>query len=296
MPRSNTSARMLPHPAIEDGNRSFPQGDYWVRREPSGNSDTGVILHHKLEGAPFIQKLIEEGKAKFACLVSVPKTGYRKLDISENSEQKISWNSDIVGEPPWLGPCILYVGEDLEGGTWAQGDGVAESWLNQGIYIPKGARLAKGRYLRPSSEIGHTNMLHAKKDGTMKSGTFKVEPNSNDGFSFSLIASTDIYEFIHAPRGNLALRNSILTHAVSACFHILKTDYDAPVEDDENNGNEESGEGSNNQWKQFSNLVALSEWLENKGVLHWSDYGFDAVEVATKLYPIGIPDPDEGDE
>ena len=296
MPKSNTSARMLPHPAIEDGNRSFPRGDYRVNREPSGNTDTGVILYHKLEGAPFIQSLIDRGDAKFACLVSVPKTGYRKLDISESSKQEISWDSDIVGEPPWLGPCILYVGEDREGGTWTQEDGVAEIWLNQEIYIPKGARLAKGRYLRPSSEIGHTNMIHAKKDETMKPGTFRVEANSNEGFSFSLIAATNIYEFIHTPRGNLALRDSILTHAVSECFHILKTDYNAPVEDEENNSNEEDGEGRNNEWKQFPNLVALSEWLGDKKVPHWSDYGFDAVKVATDLYPIGIPALEEDDE
>ena len=296
MLRSNTSARMLPHPAIDDGNRSFPQIDYHVRLEPSGNSSTGVVLHHELKNAPFIQSLIRQGTAKFACLVSAPRTGYRKLNISENSEQEISWDSDIVGEPPWLGPCILYVGKDFRGGTWAEKDGVAELWLNREVYIPKGARLVKGRYLRPSPAMKHTNMLYAKKDEAMKPGTFRVEANSNDGFFFSIVAATDIYEFINNPRGNLALRDSILTHAISACFQILKTDYDAPVEDEENSGNEDGEEWSHKEWKQHQNLVALSEWLGNKGLPHWSDYGFDAVKVATELYPIVIPNPEEDDE
>ena len=285
MPRFNTETRMLPHPAVEDGNFSFPQGDYQVSHEPSAESITEVILYHKLEGAPFIQKMIEEGRAEFACLVSVPKTGYRKLHTSKDSEQRISWDLDIAGEPPWLGPIILYIDGNLRNGTWVEADGVADIWLNQGVYIPKGARLARHRYLRPSSEIRHLLRAECDDSDSMKPGTFTVSANSNDGFYFRLVAAEDIYKFIQNPQGNSALRRSIITNAVSECFHILKTDY----------GTSEEGI---NEWEQHPNLVALSKWLEGEGldrhwedkkiIHHWSEDGFDAIRIATELYPVDI--------
>ena len=292
MPRFNTETRMLPHPVIEDGNFSFPQGDYQVSHKPSAESSTEVILTHKLEGAPFIQKLIEERRAEFACLVSVPKTGYRKLHTSKDSEQRIGWDLDIAGEPPWLWPIILYVDGNLQNGTWGKEDGVADIWLNQGIYIPKGARLARHRYLRPSSEIRH--LLRAEcGDSNMSPGTFTVSASSNDGFYFRLVAAEDIYKFIQNPQGQSALRGSIITHAVSECFHILKT----------NHGTSEEGV---NEWEQHSNLVALSKWLEDEGldrnwedkgiVSHWSEDNFDALRVATELYPIDSSTLEEDDE
>ena len=287
MPKSNTSSRMLTHPAIEDGNRSFPQGSYQVRHKPSVESSTEVILYHKLEGAPFIQSLIDRGDAKFACLVSVPKTGYRELRTSDNSEQKISWDLNVAGErAPFLGPCILYVGEDLKNGTWTEEDGVAEDWLNLEIDIPKGSRLAKYSYLRPSSEI--QDLLTAEIDEDANPGTFTVlEVDSNDGFYFQLRAAKDIFAFIKNPQGNRVLERSIITHAVSECFHILKTDYGT------------SGEGIN-KWEEYPNLVALSERLENEGLdrdwenrgiaHHWSNNDFDPIKVATELYPIDPAD------
>ena len=262
---------MLPHPAIEDGNRSFPQGDYQVGHKPSGNSNTEIVLHHKLEGAPFIQSLIDQGDAEFACLMSVPKAGYRELRRSKSSEQKIDWNPDIAGKrPPELGPCILYVGEDLEGGTWVQEDGVAEIWVNQGIYIPRGARLAKGRNLRPKLE---ELLIRAKYSEKMEPGTFTVVADASDDFHFILRAAKDIFDFIQID--NSPLRDSIVTHAVSECFHILKTEYNASNESKE--------------WKHHPNLVALSELLKNRGIDgHWSEDGFDAATAATELYPIKL--------
>ena len=292
MPKPNTSARILPHPAIEDGNFSFPEGDYQVSHEPSGNSDTEVVLHHTLKGARFIQKLIDQGKAKFVCLVSVPKTGYRKLHMSKDSKQKISWDPEVAGKHPFLIPSILYVGEDLEGGTWAEEDGVAAIWLNQEIYIPRGARLAIGRSMKHKLEAW---LLQIEPDPTMKPGTFSVletASDSSDGFYFTLKAAKDIFDFIQIDHS--ALRGSIITHAVTACFHILQTRYDAPDVDQEMNGDEESEEVSPNEWKHFPNLVALSELLKNKGLPHWSEKGFDAVKVTTELYPIKLNDSADG--
>ena len=271
--------RSLPYPAIEEGNFSFPEGNYEVTPEkPPENLTTSVILRHELRGARLVEDLIQEGKAKFACLLSVPKTGFRKLYIADSNEQKINWDLGIAGEPPMIRPVVLYVADDKLNYKLTAKDGVAEVWYNRKIDIPKGARLARGRYLRSSAAI--QNLIRVRVNENMKLGSFFVTPNSNEGFYFYLEVASDIFEFIQNPQGESELRGSILVHAVSQCFNILKTSYDA-------SGEEGSDEGR--EWEQYKNLVALSDWLVAQNMPHWSDENFDAVHIATQLYPIRIP-------
>ena len=276
MSKSNSRVKSLPYPAIEDGNFSFPDGVYEVVPKPSGSSATKVALRHELKGASFVEKLIQNGEAQFACLVSVPKTGFRKLCRADSDEQEISWDLDIAGETPILGPVIVYVGDGIVGRKLTKRDGVAEIWQNRKIDVPKGARLARGRYLRPASTM--QQLLKVQCSENLEKGSFTVKPNSNDGFYFALEAAPDIFQFLQNPQGELALRKSILVHAVSQCMNILKTDYDASREDDETG-----------QWEQYRNLKSLSDLLADKNMGHWSDEDFDSVRVATELYPIEIP-------
>ena len=242
---------------------------------PSGNSATKVTIRHELKGAPFVEKLIQNGKAQFACLLSVPKTGFRKLCRADSDEQEISWDLDIAGEHPILGPVIVYVGDGMSCKLTGK-DGVAGIWQNRKIEFPKGARLARGRYLRTSNTM--RQLLRVQCSESMKKGGFTVKPNSNDGFYFALEAARDIFQFLQNPQGESALRKSILVHAVSQCLNILKTDYGASQEDDETG-----------QWEQYRNLKSLSDLLGDRNMGHWSDEDFDTVRVATELYPIEVP-------
>ena len=275
MSKSNSRVKTLPYPAIEDGNFSFPNGVYKITPKLSGSSATKVTLQHELKGAPFIENLIQNGKAQFACLMSVPKTGFRKLHRTDSSEQEINWDMDIVGEPPILGPVVVYVGDGTSH-KLTEKDGVAEIWQNQKIDIPKGARLAKGSYLRTSNTM--QQLLRVQCDDDMEKGGFTVTQNSNDGFYFSLQAAPDIFQFLQNSQGESQLRWSILVHAVSQILNILKTEYSASDEGDENG-----------HWEQYRNLTSLSDLLADRGLGHWSDDDFDAVRAATKLYPIEVP-------
>lgn len=279
MPKYNIAVRSLPYPAIEDGNLSFPNGVYRVTPQSELASKTMVALRHEIEGSPFIQRLVEKGEAKFACTVSVPKTSYRRLHISKDGpEQKISWDLDVAGEPPMLGPVVLYDGDEDLIHKLTEQDGVAGAWQNQEFKMPKGARLAKARYLRPSLI---NSLLKPKYDESMKPGSFKIVEYTNDGFHFKLHAAKDIAQFCENPGDNVHFRDSIAIHAVSQCFNILKARYSASDEDDE--------EGEGEHWNQHRNLESLANLLASKGLPHWSEDGFDAVKVATELYPIRLP-------
>lgn len=267
MSKTSTSVRSLPYPAIEDGNFSFPEASYEVSTQPEGESGHRFKLKHKISKAPFIEELIKEGKAQYGCMVAVPKTGYRILKTSDKDEQTVDWDPDIVGEPPMLGPVILFVGETLKY-KLIEKDGVDSVWVGREIEFPKGARLARAQYLRPSASM--QDLIDVVKKSDMKPGTFTVKPNSNQGFYFNLEASEDIFGFLQNPQGQPDLERSILVHALSQAFNILKTEY-----------------ATEDKWEGYSNLRALNDHLESKGVLlHWSDSDFDVVKVATELYPL----------
>ena len=137
MPRGGEIVRCLPYPVLEDGNLSYPKGDYEVDAKPQDDG-TSVIIHHAIQGAPFLDRILQQGKGKYGCLVSVPLTGYRKLHLSDEAYQQVSWDIRVVGEPPMLRPLILSVSEiscRLE-----SEDGVAEAWQGQNVTFPRGAR------------------------------------------------------------------------------------------------------------------------------------------------------------
>ena len=273
MPKSGTTSRSLPYPIIEDGNLAFPNGEYDVNFQMSGENEG--ILDHKLKGASFIQKLINQGKAKFACLVSAPSMGYRELQLAETfkSQQKINWDLEIVGDQiPMLAPVVLYVGDDLNH-KLTEEDDVGEFWQNQEICIPKSARLAKRCYLRQSLTI-HDLLIVRKRD--LNPGSFTVrERRKGNSFHFYLDAHPDIFYFLqkHTNKRN-KLCESIFTHAISGCFNILKDQYSSSNEDDEE------------RWRRYPNLVALSDHLIKQTGEDWNNPEFDIVKIATETRPI----------
>ncbi len=280
---ANSTARSLPYPAIEHGNYSFPRGNYEVIPRSPGKEGNNVILHHRIQGASLVEELIEKGDATYACLVSVPKTGYRKLHFSDSSEQTIKWDLDVVGEPPMLGPLVLYVGRDQKR-SLSNKDDVAPIWQERIIDLTKGLRLARAPYLRPATSI--RNLLSVRCNEKIRDGGFTVTHSTNSGFYFILNAAPDIFRLLQNPQKHTNLRHSILVHAVSQCFNILNHVYGRSNGDDD----------SEDHWSRYRNLVHLARWLEAKDIPSWDDENFDAVEAATKIYPINVPISSETDE
>ncbi len=268
----------LPYPALEAGNLSFPEGKYLAPAE-MGKDGHSIKIEHQISGAPFLKALIEEKKAQFGCLLSVPKVGYRRLFLSETKKQTVEWEATIVGEPPKLRPVLVYTGEEKEYEFTGE-HGVAEIWQGEKVFLPKGAKLARASFLNVNTS--KHPFLRPEKDDTLDPGCLRVEANANEGFYFSIHAAPDVYRFIQNPGTEQALRLSILTAAVSRCFEILKNGY---KEDDDNSNDA------------FSNLKILSDKLCDEFGSDWNDENFDPIHAATTLYPIHVPAlADEEDE
>lgn len=269
--------RSLPYPAIEDGNLSYPNGEYLVETTPQQDG-VSVLLNHAVKGADFLERVISAGKAKYGCLVSVPLTGYRKLHLSDDARQRVEWNMDVVGEPPMLRPILISVAEIYC--TLGPSDGVAEAWQGREIKIPRGARLALKSYLRPNSSLHH--LLQVENDTSLRDGCFEVKPCQEDGFYFKVHAASDLFPFLQNASGHEAHRKSVLTHVASRCLEILARDYSSQDEEGEDDS----------KWKSFRNLEALANELAKYELPIWDENGFAADKVATRLYPHRPPEPE----
>ena len=253
----------LPYPVIENGNLSFPDGNYSV--DLIMGEKNKAVIKHKISGAQFIERLLKNNEAKFGCLLSTAEASYKEIHLDDKEEQKIEWDSSIAGEFPIIRPMILYVGDDKKHKLTVE-DGVDEIWQGEVISIPKGARLARTEYFKHSEQH---NFLRFRTDKNIKDGCFEVEKNTSDGFYFIVKTSEDVRQF---SRKKNPLRHAIVTHAMSRCFEILKED--SQKKDSQNKYD----------WKEYPNLEALSLKLD----VIWDDPNFKPDLEATKLHPLKI--------
>ncbi len=269
----SNNVRILPHPCLEEGNASYPSGDYAVRVK-TGDGGKTMGIEHSVENAPFISELVKSGLAAYACLISIPNLGYRKIERSESTSQLLQWGSALLGEPPLLQPVIIAL-KDIDH-EFSDVDGVHDVWHGRIIHIPKGARLARGRYMRPKLSISH--LLNIVIDKEADFGTFQVKPVVEEGFYFNVHVAKDLFDFLKANRNsNIGQYRSIITHALHACFDILQRDYSKEFENELNDGDGFSSS--------YSNLLALADDMRDKNLIRWWEDDFSSLEASTKFCP-----------
>ena len=257
------------HPMLESGNLSFPNGKYSVEFQPIANGPGFHVAHH-IEGAPLIPRLIEEGSAEYACIVSSPLSSYRKIHRSSKLRHEIGWNADDIGEPPLFTPLVVCV-RPCELILDAGRDGVHDIWHGQKIIFEAGSRIAVGNVVQLTTSIVQLLSLHS--DENLSPGQFEVAIRS-EPFGFRVNLHPELHRFIQYSSDNNT-RNNVMVHVVTACLSSLQRDY---AKDDGESG-----------WKSSRNLLAFSEFIKSKDLSDWTDDEFRPEKVATALYPLTIP-------
>ena len=263
----NPSSRALPWPVLEAGNASFPEGEYSVTCE---NKETGqsFTLRHQVQGAPLIERWLDEGKVEYVCTVAAPRSMYRKLHKSGTPEQVIAWQQRDLGEFPMFTP-MLVAREDIQHVAVAESDGLNPLWNGRELNLHPGARIAVGPTFKFQSGIA--GILDFVEDKDLPDGQLRVIASNEDGFKFKVHLATNLHRHLEFHRNDAAGKN-IMVHIVSAAFSLLQRELD---DDDE----EEGG------WQSFPNLLALADLLRERGIPHWAEDGFQPEGAATKLYP-----------
>lgn len=263
----NPSIRALPWPVLEAGNASFPEGEYSVTCE---NKETGqsFTLRHQVQGAPLIERWLDEGKVEYVCTVAAPRSMYRKLHKSGTPEQVIAWQQRDLGEFPMFTP-MLVAREGIQHAAVAESDGLNPLWNGRELNLPPGARIAVGPTFKFQSGIA--GILDFVEDKDLPDGQLMVIASNEDGFKFKVHLATNLHRHLEFHRNDAAGKN-IMVHIVSAAFSLLQREL----------GDDDEEEGG---WQSFPNLLALADLLRERGIPHWAEEGFQPEGAATKLYP-----------
>lgn len=268
----NSAVRAHAFPALESGNLSFPEGRYVIGFE-SGADSNSFTVRHRVEGAELISNAIAEGLAQFVCAVASPISSYRVSHMSESSTQVIGWENDDLGEPPLFTPMVVVAVPFTRTLDQAR-DGVHELWHDRTVSFERGMRLALSDVVIMRSSV--LNMLIFERDSTLRAGTFRVEAEEREGFRFRVHLAPDLHRFLkyesEDPR-----RGPIVTHIVSACFGVLKTNY--PDDEDDEGG-----------WRSYRGLQAMAEMLKEHDLPCWDEDEFSPELAATRLYPHWVGD------
>ena len=266
---SSNAIRSYDFPVLETGNMSFPEGKYTITFEREAGGESFVITH-QIEGAPWLQRLLEAGDAFYACTVSSPMSSYRAIVKSTDAKHAISWNEDDLGEAPLLTPMIISAVQQriiLRG----RRDGVHRIWSGRRVTIRKGNRLALGPVFQLQGSIAH--LLRLDEDPELAPGQFSVASMTENGFQFKVSLHPELHRYLRVNHGDGG-RHHIMTHIVTACMALLQRDSKRNDEDEED-------EGSTSR-----DLMALEELLSQHDLPRWDDEQFQPEKVATKLYPI----------
>ena len=268
VPGPSNAIRSHDHPMIESGNLSFPDARYLLELLP-GDDRSSYTVTHRIEGAPLIARLLERQQARYACIVSSPISAYRETHVSTDARQTVTWDPDDLGEAPLFTPVIL-CSESQELKLDSSRDGLHPIWDNQTIVLHKGSRLALGSVIQLESSILHLLSFH--EDARLDEGQFAVDTET-EPFRFRVNLSSGLHRFLRYPTDEN--HHNIMTHVVTACLALLQRSY---ADDDGESG-----------WRTHRNLVALAEYLDQRGLDHWSDDNFRPEHAATGLYPLRVP-------
>ena len=271
---ANSAVRGHTFPALESGNLSFPDGRYVVRFDARSDG-CSFNVRHRIEGAPLIDEAIANGFAQFVCTVASPVSSYRVSHVSESSTQVVTWNNGDLGEPPMFTPMVVVTGQFARTLDQAR-HGVHPLWHGRQVTFEAGMRLALSDVVLMRSSV--LNMLVFHRDPTLGNGEFQVEADTREGFRFRVELAPDLHAFLKYDSGD-PRRGHIVTHILSACLGLLKSEY---ADDD---GDEDGG------WRSFRGLQAIADRLKALDLPHWSEGKDFAPELAaSRLLPHRVGD------
>ena len=270
---ASNAIRSQSHPVLETGNLSYPNGFYAVDFQP-GTDRSSFRIAHRVEGAPLVSRLLQDGAAKPICTISSPVSTFRDTRVSDTPIQTVAWNPDDLGEPPLFTPMIVATAPlalELD----ADRDGTHAAWNGVSIRLLKGSRLAIGPVVQLQSSPLH--MLSVREDPVLVEGSFSVEAET-EPFRFVARVSPRLHTFLQRESGTH--RYNIMAHIVTSCLRLLQESFAEET-------------GAEGDWRSHRGLRALSDLLHSKGLAHWTDEGFRAEKVATSLYPLALPESEE---
>lgn len=269
-----------PYPSLEHGSDAFPAGDYRVTVERAAEPFS-VVLRHEILDAPLIQRLVDNEVARFACAVAAPRSGFRKFAVSPSARQVLTWDRELLGEPPYFSPSVVLV-ESHNVHLQSATDGVHPLWDGVTVEFPKGALLAIGSSFQFSGS-GLAGLMRPRVVEDIRYGQFVIKPANDPAFTFFIDCTREFYNLLTRREQGSSRRGDAMVHVVSACLRVLRDHYS------------NSDSDSDQSWEIHPSLRLLADELEHRDLPRWFEDEFEPEQVATALYPY-ITESSSGEE
>lgn len=288
--KSNQGANAIAardYPSIEEGNDSFPIGNYEIDTSPA-DTPTSFLLRHAIKNAPLVERLLSDGSAVYACAVTSPRSGYRDFRTSENSVQEVQWDLNMLGEPPYFTPMVV-VRDSQHLELDADRDGVHQDWHGLQVVFPKGACIA----LVPVFHLippGIQGLIVLHTDEELNPGQFWVDGVESDTFRFNVFCHRDLRRFLQSRNRANGRRGDVMTAIVTSCFAWLQNRFGRSDE------SEDSDPDGAENWESYIQLRTISEELKARNGVDWTDDNFCPARAATMLHPIAPFADEEADD
>jgi len=274
--------RISNHPVLSPNGLDYIAGhSYEVKQIPHNESqkDTVVVLH-RIHGSNLVAKLVNQGKANFACTIVVPSCIYRKVEFAikmpvENEgfiqvEQEIKIKTQEYCPPLMFQPSVITL-KEIKGLKATESHGLHEIWRKKKIRFPIAATIATHSFF--DAETIMQSILKFKKvsDGSLKKGSFEVDLAFEQGFYFNVRVEESLYKGLLNPQ-SFKHRNSIYAMAFSQGLSKLQNDKECSSQDLK-------------VVKDHHNLNILYKVLENRNLKTWLNDDFNPNQVVAEFHP-----------
>ena len=229
-------------------------------------SDNSAVVMNNLSNGEELERLVDEGLAKWVLEVKCPKTLYASIHESDQREIVVSWDPSQVDDEVFLRPGMVAVHNLRVPGAAL----LPSIWNPVFVDIPAGWWLVQGntRTSRPLM----ASLLTFRLDESLDKGCMNVlEDRSKGNLRFIVGLATGLFESRHRDRD---------IHIAGLISALASLGIRPPSEDDED-----------------TVLTALKARLEEAGVPTWEDpVGYDPALAATILEPFVEAIVDGGDD
>ena len=229
---------------------------------------------HRLDGAPALGALVEQGKAKWAAELRCPKTLLARVVTGDRPETRLEWTDDEVDGRAYVQPGLLAI-EPLRIPSGALGG----LWGADPLDVPAGWWLARGDVRR--TEDLSRSLLEFRLDESLGPGRMSIVEDSGSGeLRFVANLAADIYPAAQA--GDRSLRVAAL---IGACGHLSRLF-----------GSGGAGAAADGESGDAGLAAQLRELLAELGVPDWDSDLFDPAAAATALEEFRVAaEPEDGD-
>ena len=268
---------MYPHPVLYDGTLDYDaDADYHA---DVSKSREVIEVKHVLSRGSLVAALVESGKAKFFCTVSVRGTVFRRTESTAGNVVGNSISGQQRVEIPEFkfrreifvhtGVCLL----ESEDVAWEDASGVTEFHKAPRLSFSGRAFLALSGWKRFFPQDA---LFHIKSVQEMAEGHFEARTNQGESLRIVVSVAPRTYQTVVHERDS-TVRSHVLCAALAQTLAELKQAYKNVSGGDSDTGPED---------QQFlESAEGLKAFLRAKKIRTWEDEDFSPVLAASQYKP-----------